>query len=138
MNGSARERPAYDSADSAAIEDIPPSQARVVAKCEWNEYAVVLLETNERPHYEPYAVVCHKTETGWEVVLGQNASGWTLLPGRDTGVLFFWEEEQEGSSVRVRYHGAEHEVPVVDGYFLFCAWDVPGEPEADWPAELVE
>jgi hypothetical protein len=137
LKGLGREPPTYASAEEAAIGDIPPSLARVVAKCEWNGYAVVLLETNDGPPFEPYHVVCAHTGKGWEWVAGSNGSGWTPLPGKQTGVFALWEEEQEGSTVRIRYREAEHEVPVVDGYFLFCAWDVPGEPEADWP-QLVE
>jgi hypothetical protein len=119
--------PLYSSAEEAAIENIPPSQARVIAECGWNGYAVVLLETNDQPPFEPYHVVCHQTEGGWVSIGGSNGWGWMVLPDKETGVLAFWEEDQPGDSVRIRYQGSDHDVPVVDGYFLFCAWDVPVE-----------
>ncbi len=132
MEGSGGGRSLYASAEEAAIGDIPPSQARVVAKCEWNGYAVVLLETNDRTPFEPYQEVCEQTSKGWIPVAGGNGPGWTALFERQTGVFSFWDIDQPGTSVRIRYREAEYEVPVVDGYFLFCAWDVPEEASEEW------
>jgi hypothetical protein len=124
----------YPSLESAAMHDIPPSQARVVTTCEWKDYGVVLLETNDRAPFEAYLVVCSRTRGGWKVLSGANMSTWTpLLPETETGVFAYWEEGLAGESVRIRYREAETEVPIIDGYFLFCAWDVPIEALGEEP-----
>lgn len=121
--------PVYRSAEEAAIGDIPPSQARVVAKSEKGDYAVVLLQTNDRPPFEPYQVVCKRVEGGWLFWGGGNGGGWTRTNG--DGVLTYWEES-DASAVRIRYGHEIHEVPVENGYFFFCKWNVPESHLDDW------
>lgn len=116
-------QPRYRSAEEAAIEDIPSSQARVVAKCEKGDYAVILLETNDRAPFEPYQEVCKKVDGGWIPIVGGNAGGWTRTNG--DGVLTYWEEASAGTSVRIQFRDEIHEVPVQNGYAFFCTWNVP-------------
>lgn len=57
--------------------------------------------------------------------LGWRDGGWTRTNG--DGVLTYWDES-DASAVRIRYGHEIHEVPVENGYFFFCKWNVPESP----------
>jgi hypothetical protein len=73
-------------------------------------------------------------EQGWTSYGGGSGGGisWSSLVDVPTGaasdenlgVLRFGDEVPPGAiAVRIEYEGREHTVPVVQGHFLFVAWD---------------
>jgi hypothetical protein len=73
-------------------------------------------------------------EQGWTPYGGGSGGGitWSALVDRPTGtasddtlgVLRFGDQAPPGATdAEIEYEGRRHTVPVVEGYFLFVAWD---------------
>jgi hypothetical protein len=66
-------------------------------------------------------------------------SGWSWTrdedDGRAMGVVANWEEAPPGAAVAlIARQGGTHEVPIVDGFWLWVDWDVPDDTEAPLPS----
>ncbi len=127
---------------AAARGDIPAAFTEVIAAdiAPHGRAAVVLLDTAPDSGGYPYQVVCHMERGGWMEGMSGNAHGWTSTEAgedEDLGVLTWWDDAPEGARIAILRVGDElTEVPVVDGYAFFVAWDVPC-PEGDGFPELL-
>jgi hypothetical protein len=93
--------------------------------------AVVLLGTNEPPDLYPYEVVCLRGDDGWDGRAESNSCGWTEVFDPDgegsIRVETAWGEAPAGATeIAISFSGGACRVPVVDGYYFWVAWDVPG------------
>jgi hypothetical protein len=130
----------FETPEEAARGDIPARFARALATAISPDQstAVVILGTNEEPFLYPYEVICYRKEGRWFEGSGSNGIGvgWTTTSGGDRGemqlgVLRLVGEAPEGvRAVVVGYKSEEHRVPVLmNGFFIFAAWDVPDDYE---------
>jgi hypothetical protein len=78
-------------------------------------------------------------EQGWTPYGGGSGGGitWSALIDRPTGTacdetlgaLRFGDEASQGATeAQIEYEGCQYSVPVVEGYFLFVAWDTECGP----------
>ena len=99
--------------------------ATLVSEARADDWAVVLLLTNEKPFLVPYEMVFHREEGRWADAAGSNSPGWRSTNGA-LGFVTYWGEALGGASqVAVSYRGITATVPVESGYFLAVFWDVP-------------
>jgi hypothetical protein len=109
----------------------PPSQVRVVATRTHGRFAVVLMETNDGPPFEPYQVVCMREDDGWIEGPGINGPGWTMTD-EGWGVVTHWDIDMATGRILVTTppEGFPADPPED---VLFCIWDVPEDEIPDWP-----
>lgn len=99
--------------------------ASLVGEVQADDWAVVLLLTNEAPYLVPYEMIYRRESGRWADVAGSDSPGWRSAGGV-TGLVTFWGEAPgEASQVTVSYRGVTASVPVVSGYYLAVFWDVP-------------
>lgn len=128
----------YNTAEAAALAGFAPGSARVLG-CAISPQgfdAAVLVGTNEPPDLYPYLVLCHRDDAGWTEGNSSNGDMWFATgqspDGLDIGGLAVWDAAPPGvRSARLRFQGTLLETPVVRGYYLFVAWDVPAD--TPWP-----
>jgi hypothetical protein len=119
--------------EEAARGDIPERYARalVTEVSPDGRWAVVLLGTNEEPALYPYVETCSAEGGRWFERSGSSfgGSGWSSLdPDASNGLYYLCGEAPTGAvEAVVSYRDEERRVPVVSGYFIFVAWDIPEE-----------
>jgi hypothetical protein len=99
--------------------------ATLVSEVQANDWAVVLVLTNEKPFLVPYEMLFRRADGRWTDVAGNDSPGWRSTRDRQ-GLVTFWGEAPPGASqVTVSYRDATVTVPVESAYFLAVFWDVP-------------
>ena len=122
----------YETAELAAIGDIPARYCSVIASEASGDDAYVLLNTGSTESPYPYGVHCVRENGLWYEADGSNGSSWALTDEEsDRGILAYWDEAPAGAdAASVRFDGKDYEVPVTQGHFLLVLWDTPG---GTWP-----
>lgn len=105
------------------------------------QHVVVVLGVAQPTHSGQYQVLCERRGGGWVDGASGNSPGWTTMSDFDApmnvGVTTDWGEAPQGARAAVvTFGGTDHEVPVVDGYYLFVAWGMPAE-ERPTPGESI-
>jgi hypothetical protein len=122
--------------DAVHSGDRVPTDLTVVAAVETGTYAAVVV--NSETWRQPEAIVCERTDSGWEVISeGSGCTRWTLTDeATDRGVMFCWGPADPGvAAYDVRFRGRTWRVPVQNGHY---AWLVPDidEQAFDDPANF--
>jgi hypothetical protein len=119
----------YATPEEAACSDIPPKFCKVVATEKSDDFAFVIIATNEPPCVEMYGVRCQRRDGLWYDHGGSSGTGsiWSSTSDdSDSGCLAWSSEAPSGADlVRVRLLGEDHEIEVQNGYCILLARDVP-------------
>lgn len=108
--------------------------ASVAGEARADDWAVVLVLTNEEPYLVPYEVDFHRDGATWAEVSGNDSPGWRST-GNGRGFVTFWGEAPDSPArVSVSYRGATAVVPVSAGHFLAVFWDIR---EGDFDPEVL-
>jgi hypothetical protein len=123
----------FETAERAAIGDIPERYCRVLASEVRDDRAYVLLDTGSPGNPYPYGVDCYRDADGWHEGGSGNGPAWSLRDeDTNVGFLAFWDEApSEAEAVRIIFQDRIVEAPVNLSYFLTVFWDVPDTD--DWP-----
>ena len=121
----------------------PECDLRLLAKSASpdEQHVLVVLGARQPAPYRHYEVLCERSDGGWVDGASGNSPGWTTMSDFDApmnvGVATDWGEAPQGARAAVvTFGGTDHEVPVVNGYYLFVAWGVPDE-ERPTPGESI-
>jgi hypothetical protein len=119
------------------MEGFSAAHVRVVASARDGDHAFVVLDTGVTGAPYLYGGTVHRIAGRWHG--GSDSNGGAVSWSRtdeagEVGVVALWDEARPGANaVRVRWRGAEREVPVQFGVFLAVWWREPW-PEDEWPA----
>ena len=126
----------FDTPEQAAMEGFPPAHVRVIATAHDGDHAFVVLDAGAPGTPYLYGGTVHRIDGRWHGGSDSNGGGvgWSRTDTDGVlGVVTIWDEAPLGvDAVRVRWRGAEREVPVHSGGFLAAWWQQPF-PEDEWP-----
>lgn len=122
--------------DAFLSDDHAPADVTVVATVEAGAYAAVV--ANSQTWSQPEAIVCERTDDGWEVISeGSGLTRWTLTDeDPDRGVLFCWGPADSGAQAYdIQFRSRTFRVPIQNGHFAWLLPDVD-EQAFDDPADF--
>ena len=109
----------FETPEEAALSGFG-DHAKVVLVARDGDQAAVLMLTDGWDGY-PYLSTSTRVDNGWEEMSSGNGCSWTSTDeDSDDGFMAWWSEvPPDATAARVRWGGAEYEVPAREGY---CLW----------------